>query len=157
MSFMSSLKGYASQGYAYAAKGFNAGSRHLGVGGMAAATGAGAGALYGATLGRDPGQSRLAGAAWGAAGGAALGAGARYSKAFWTGSGGTTSWNAVRSLPTVPNRQRVSRMLAERGIGAVRAAGQADFAALGRLAGGSNGLIGRTITKGYGKIKGLFV
>jgi len=40
--------------------------------------GAGAGALYGGTVGRDPGQGHLGGAFTGAIGGGILGAGARF-------------------------------------------------------------------------------
>lgn len=49
------------------------------------AGGALAGGMYGATLGRDPGQSRLGGAMTGALGGAAL---ARYGRAAYRGTRG---------------------------------------------------------------------
>lgn len=65
------------KGASYVGGYYGKGAGYLGKTGMAAATGAGIGGLYGATLGRDPGQSWYGGAFTGALGGAALGVGAR--------------------------------------------------------------------------------
>ena len=71
------------------ASGYKMGSGVLGRTGMGAANWAVVGGLYGATLGRDPGQSRFGGAFTGALAGAGIGAGlGRYGGAMIHGAAG---------------------------------------------------------------------
>lgn len=71
--------GWGTSAAAQGGRGHRAGVGRIGTTGMAGAYGAVGGAAWGATAGRDPGQSRLGGAFTGALGGAALGAaGYRY-------------------------------------------------------------------------------
>lgn len=88
MGFLGNAMGYAGRAAGSAQwAGIAAGTRMMAMGpagrlGMSAA----AGAVYGGTLGRDPGQSRLAGAFSGAMGGAAMYGAARYGRAAYRGA-----------------------------------------------------------------------
>ena len=162
MGILGTAKSWGMSAFGYGQRGFNAGAKYVGAGGMSAGIGAVGGGIYGATAGRDPGQSRLGGAFTGALGGATLGLGARYGYAAARGAG-PNSLAAIGRLTGGFNRPRNLGMAAYHGQNAARgawsgikAAGQRDFAALRSLAGGSDGLIGKTITKTHGKIKGLF-
>lgn len=104
------------------------------------AIGAGAGGVYGATLGRDPGQSRLGGFMTGAIGGAALGAAAgRYGYAGYSYARPGSQYNTMRT-----------------NIGSFRRGAQATMSSdIGRSMDyiGKSGLASNS---GFQKIRGLF-
>jgi hypothetical protein len=154
-SMLTQASSYVGGAYGYArgaaSTGFKMGSSKIGVGGMYAATGAGAGAIYGGTIGRDQGQSRLSGAMSGALGGAALGAGGyRYGRPAI--KAGRSGFNAA--MGSFASGQYRSAL---RGLGGMgMSAGKQAFSLMRSDAARSSRFIGNGINKGYSKIQGLF-
>ncbi len=129
-------------------------ARRVPMTGRMAIGGAGIGGLYGATLGRDPGQSRLGGAFTGALGGAALGAGGyRYGGAAMRGGMRSTAAFGRLNSRMMGSRAGYSRGAVAQAFG--MGAGRGAFRQMRQDAARSYGYIGRTMTKAYGRIKGL--
>jgi hypothetical protein len=156
MPFGTSAMNYAKSAIGMAGKGFHKGAGYMGGNytAMSAATGAVGGGLYGATAGRDYGQSRLGGAFTGALGGAALGAGGyRY------GYAASSTNRGVGLGMKIARNTKQSGPARRAGLAyAAKSAGQAGFRAMkadaarahARIATGLNG------NKAYNSIKGLF-
>lgn len=113
------------------------------------AIGAGAGGVYGATLGRDPGQSKLGGFMSGAMMGGAMGAGGHYGALGLRAA--RPQINALAGSFAAGNyRGMIS------GLGGVgRAGGRAAFGAMRSDGARASAFIGSGINKGYTKIRGL--
>lgn len=153
MPWGTSVMNYASKAAGLASTGFNAGAKYLGKTGMAAATGAGVGGLYGMTAGRDPGQSRLGGFMTGALGGAALGAGAyRYGGAMYRGGRSAYRAGSMGRFATSTGGNYTGAGLA--GLTA-RGAGMRAFRQIRNDAAMARSYIGAGINRGYNAFNGL--
>jgi hypothetical protein len=130
-----------------------AGSRGIAMGARGhLAMSAGAGALYGGTIGRDPGQSRLGGAFTGALGGAGLYGAARYGRAGYRDFKNT---NRLRELMVKKNWASGAGVMPGSSLGA---AGRGAFQAMRRDASTAMGFIGSSATRasnGFNKFRGL--
>lgn len=141
MGILNSARGMATAGLMAGLNGAGHLASYRGAG--SALAGAGVGALYGGTLGRDPGQSAFGGAFSGALGGAAMGGFAgRY------GSGMASRFNRGIMMGGGRSTSGAQRL----GLG-LRGAGTSAFRQMRSDARMAARHIGPGLTKGYNKVR----